>query len=62
MNVALPVILIIIANLVIYWIFFGNKDPRKKSGLELFGNSNQPTFHKKKFEDKLEKEVKKNVR
>ena len=40
MNIALPVILIIIANLIIYWLFFG----------------------KKKFEDKLEKEVKKNVR
>jgi hypothetical protein len=62
MNVALPIILIIIANLVIYWIFFGNKDPKKKSGIELFGNSNKPIFYKKKFEEKIEKEVNKNAR
>lgn len=30
MNVLLPVILIIIANLVLYWIFFGNKKFEKK--------------------------------
>ena len=62
MNIALPVILIVIANIVIYWLFFGNKNSKNLFEPELSKNSNEAIICKKEFEDKLEKGVNKNVR
>ncbi|MBT4446650.1 hypothetical protein HOA92_06800 [archaeon] len=40
MNLLLPLILLIIANFVLYWVFFGKKNFDKKMQKSIFGESN----------------------